>query len=89
MERKRNASRFHLTPEGWVAARAQARSGLDHPSREWSDRPPGAVETWEWFLAGESSEPPRGEQTWFNGRVHPGIRDGIRASFPPPVDGVL
>ena len=88
MERKRNGSRFHLTPEGWVTARAHARSGLD-PAKEWSDRPPGAVETWEWFLAGESTDPPRGEQTWFNGRIHPGIRDGIRASFPPPVDGVL
>jgi len=86
MERKRTGSRFHLTPEGWVSARG--RSGRDSKG-DWSDRPPGAVETWEWVLAGDPSVPPRGEQTWFNGRVHPGIRDGIRASFPPPVDGVL
>lgn len=86
MDLQRNSPRFHLTPEGWV--RAGGRSSRE-AGGDWQDRPAGAVETWEWNLSADPGRPHQARQTWVNGRVHQQIREGIRTSFPPPVDGVI
>lgn len=86
MDLQRNSPRFHLTPEGWV--RAGGRTGRE-TGGDWRDRPAGAVETWEWSLSADPDRPHQARQTWVNGRVHQQIRESIRTSFPPPVDGVI
>ena len=82
MELNGTPSRFHLTPEGWVPSRGSG----DSSAGGWRERPDRTVETWELESDEEGAVRRRWRQTWVNGRVNPGIRDGIRASFPPPVD---
>lgn len=80
------SARYYLTPEGWVASSRNGRpAGAPGPGA-WREPPERTVETWE--LEGPDGEqgPRRWRQVWVNGRVHPMIRDGIRESFPPPVE---